>query len=125
MTSSHSTSAKPLCKPAKPHKDFPLFAHACGKWAKKIRAKMHYFGHWDDPQGALAEYLDVKDDLLAGRTPSRTPDAFTVRDAVNHFLTAKQRLVESGELSSRTFSDYRQTAEKVVDHFGKILLNRR
>lgn len=43
-------------KPEKPTPDFPLFAHASGKWAKKIGGKLHYFGRWDDPDGAIAEY---------------------------------------------------------------------
>jgi len=43
-------------KPSKPSPDFPLFAHANGKWAKRIKGKLRYFGTWEDPQGARAEY---------------------------------------------------------------------
>jgi hypothetical protein len=26
-------------------------------WAKKIRGKLHYFGPWDDPDGALGPHM--------------------------------------------------------------------
>jgi integrase len=111
-----SGKAKPD-KPHKPRPDYPLYPHASGKWAKKIRGKTYYFGSWDDPDGALERYLALKDGLLAGRTPS-SGDGLTARDLVNRFLTTKRRLVDSGELEKRTWFDYLKTAERVLSFFG-------
>lgn len=110
--------ARPTNKPGKPQKDFPLFAHNCGQWAKKVRGKVHYFGVWDDPEAALANYLDTKDDLIAGREPVKAR-AVTVRELVNHFLTSKRRLVTTGEVGERTWQFYKAVCEKVLEVFGR------
>ena len=106
--------------PRKPSKDFPLFAHANGQWAKKVLGKLHYFGKWDNPQAAIEEWLRVKDELLAGRKPRpKGGGGLTVRDLCNGFLTAKQQQRDAGELSPRTWNDYHATAEMLIDEFGK------
>jgi integrase len=119
MSEHHPTAPAGPSKPAKPRPDFPLFPHATGRWAKKIRGKLHYFGPWADADGALERYLSQKDDLHAGRKPRQVSEGVTVKDAANAFLNHKQALVDSGELSPRTWEEYRATADLVVKGFGK------
>jgi integrase len=125
MVDSHSTPnpapSKPQ-KPSKPYPDYPLTPHPVGQWCKKIRGKLHYFGPWSDPDGALAKYMEQKDDLHAGRTPRPDPNALTVKNAANAFLNAKQALVDAGELSQRTWVEYRAMAQELVTHMGKTRL---
>ena len=112
-------------KAKKPHKDFPLFPHATRRWAKKIRGKLVYFGSTiNDPNGeaALSRWLEQKDDLIAGRAPRVQGDGLTIRDLCNRFLTEKQDLVNTGELSPRTFRDYKDTCGIIVAAFGKTRL---
>jgi hypothetical protein len=97
-----STKSAPK-KPAKPHPGFPLFAHASGRWAKKVRGKFYYFGPWRDPQGALNRWLEAKDDLLAGRPHKAPSSGLTVRELCNRFLTGKKHLLDSGEILPRTW----------------------
>jgi integrase len=122
MSNSHSTTAvtagKPN-KPAKPYPDFPLFAHAAGVWAKKIRGKLRYFGTWDDHEGALKKYLEQKDALRAGRAPRPDPETLTVKGVANAFLNAKAEARDAGELSPRSWLDYRTIMDMLVDGIGK------
>jgi integrase len=119
MSKSYSTSQSASGKPGKPYPEFPLFAHAAGVWAKKIRGKLHYFGPWDDPDKALANYLAQKDDLHAGRKPKQQSEALTVKDVCNVFLTAKKAMMDGGELSRRTFLGYEDACKEVIAAFGK------
>jgi integrase len=122
MSDSDSTTPAPAGKsqrPAKPYPDFPLFPHATRRWAKKIRGKLHYFGPWDDPDGALAKYLEQKDALHAGRKPREDTAGVTVKELCNRFLNAKRALVDSGELTKRSWQDYKDACDLSVSHFGK------
>jgi integrase len=80
---------------------------------------LHYFGPWDDPDGALTKYLAQKDDLHAGRKPRAELEGLTVKELANLFLNAKQGLVNASELSPRTWTDYRAACDEVVAAFGK------
>ncbi|MCA9450710.1 MAG: hypothetical protein KC931_26545 [Candidatus Omnitrophica bacterium] len=86
-------------KPKKPYLEFPLTPHPRGQWCKKIRGKLHYFGSWSDPQGALKEYLLIQDDLQGDRNPKfpdslRFPDSYPVQDLCNLYLESQKRLVD-------------------------------
>jgi integrase len=125
MSETHSTApADPgkTTRPSKPHPAFPLFPHATGQWAKKIRGKMYYFGVWADPDAALAKYLEQKDALHSGRTPRPDPEAVTVKAVVNAFLNSRRDRMDAGELSVRTWAKYREVADLLVGHLGKSRL---
>ena len=114
----HSRASKGGERPAKPRPDFPLFPHATGRWAKKIKGKMHYFGPWADPDAALARYVEQRDDLYAGRKPRPKGGGLTVKDLVNRFLIAKKARVDAGELAPGTFVDQYKACKRVVSVFG-------
>jgi hypothetical protein len=119
MSDLHSTPATAAGKPNKPYPDFPLFPHAAKQWAKKIRGKLHYFGPWADPDGALARYSEQKDALHAGRTLRPDPETLTVKDAGNAFLNHKKALLDAGKLAPLTWVKDKTAAELVVSAFGK------
>jgi integrase len=119
MSAEHSTTPPAPGKPAKPYPEFPLTAHPAGYWCKKIRGKLHYFGPWADPDGALAKYLEQKDDLHAGKTPRPELATLTVKGVANAFLNAKQEAVDAGELSLRTWRDYRSIMAMLLKGMGK------
>lgn len=121
MSETNSTTPASSGKPAKPYPDFPLFPHATRRWAKKIRGKLHYFGYWEDGwKAALDKYNEQKDALHAGRKPrSDTSAGVTVKAVANDFMLAKKALVQSGELSERTYKDYEQVCRMVIVHMGK------
>lgn len=115
--------AKPKrVKPKKPYPDFPLFAHASGKWAKKVRGRMHYFGSWDDPIGALNEWLAQKDYLIAGTDPKFGEGEHDIGSLVNDFLDSKEQQKSDGDLTQAAFDDYFRVCERLASFFGKSRL---
>ena len=74
---------------------------------------MYYFGPWDKPEAPLQQFVDQRDDLYAGRKPRLESDGLDVRELLNRFLTSKLRQLEIGEITNRTFLDYKATCERI------------
>lgn len=112
-----------VAKPArirKPHRDFPLTPHPAGYWCKKVRGKIHYFGRLDaDPKGeaALQEWLDRKDDLLAGLPPRADRKGILLGSLCFEFMRAKETMLASGEITARTRDEYKATCNRLIDAF--------
>jgi len=119
MSIDNSRSGAPRNKPAKPYPEYPLTPHPAGYWCKKIKGKMYYFGPWDDPDGALAKYLEQKDALHAGRKPREDAGGITVKELANQFLNAKAASRDAGELTPRSWQDYKDACDLLVKQFGK------
>ncbi|HUP81939.1 MAG TPA: hypothetical protein VM260_25530, partial [Pirellula sp.] len=105
-------------KPKKPHKDFPLFPHDSGQWAKKVRGKLYYFG--SDSKAAMEKWLREKDDLLAGRTPrAYDPNALTIKRLCDLFLESREDKIATGEITKCHFDDLKKAAIVLADNFGR------
>ena len=105
----------------------PAAAHPSGRWCKKVRGKIIFFGKIvpDDAgqsaQTALDKWLDEKDDMLAGRISRarRAESGPTLRELVNKFLTAKAALRDAGKLSNHTWQDYHKVSEYLSPRSAK------
>lgn len=106
-----------------PYDDFPLSYHPpSGRLYKKIRGKRFYFGYASDWQAATEKFANEKDDLYAGRTPRATGDGLTVKDLCNQFLTAKTHALDAGEITNRTFLDYKASCDRLIAHWKTRLV---
>jgi integrase len=104
----------------KPYPEFPLTPHPTGRWCKRIRGKLFYFGSIKDGwQAGLERYKAEIDDLMAGRVPAaRNKDGLRLPDLLNRFLHFKRGLVNTGELTIRSWYDYHQTCERLLKVLG-------
>jgi integrase len=129
--STRSPAAKPArpFRPDKPYKGFPLGATSTGFWQKRIAGRLHYFGKWAkrvDGQLVPLPNYGVDEALLAYKAhvngqpvDGKSGAGLTIRDLCNYFLTSKQNLVESGDLATRTFAEYKQTTDILFAQFGR------
>lgn len=105
-------------RPAKPYKDFPLFPHLSGQWSKKIKNKLCYFGPWEDWEAALKRYKREHDDLQLGLVPQRE-EGYTVKNMIDGFLWHQEQRKNSGEITARTFENYRDIGLLMADTLGR------
>jgi integrase len=102
----------------KPPAKFPLFLHQTGQYAKKVRGRMYYFG--TDADKALAKWTHDREYLEKGLpVPAAGVVGCSLRELANKFLDAKKALMSTGELSPRTWRDYYETCERMLETLGK------
>jgi integrase len=118
-TAIHNNIAGTKSKPDKPYPEFPLCPRNNGQWGKKIHGKIYTFGPWANPELALARYLKEKEYLEAGRLPPTRVEGITVKELLNLYHAAKLLKVETGELSARSFTDYKYGMDVVNNAFGR------
>lgn len=126
-----STKPKKPAKPKKPYKS-PLTVHPSGTWCKRIKGRLYHFGRWDRPDGighdaALEKYLKHAASLHAGKgmepeeekEPVEPVPQITMADLANEFLEAKEKLVETGDLSAGTWQEYKSACVRLLEITGR------
>lgn len=104
-------------KPQKPYREYPLFAHQSGVWARKIKGKLHYFGPWDKPDEAKARHDREIHYLQSGEQP---PEAeTTIGSLCAAFLTEKEALKDTGDINEQSYYEYKTVVDAVKGHFGE------
>ncbi len=117
MSKSNSTESPKLVKPERPP-GAVLFWVSTGRWAKKIKGRLHYFGRGTYEE-ALAKYEEQKEQLLSAHAPSDDDGALSVKSLCAKFLTTKKGYRDSGELAPSTFADYALTCKFLCKHLGR------
>jgi len=107
-------------KPEKPYEGFPLYAHASGRWAKKIRGKTFFFGPWSDPDAALERLNREYPYLSQGkRPPEPDADGPTVATVCNEHLEHQDALLLEKQRSVETFNEHLAAAKAMTATLGR------
>src|SRR5262249_41384362 len=120
MSRGNSTNPASPSKPERPDGESTLFWHQSGRWAKKIRGRLCYFGRGTYDE-ALDLYQQQADALHSGREPRdpTNPEHLTVYLLCAKFLTTKTLMVKTGDLAQRSLEDYAATCKLVIKTFGR------
>ncbi len=100
-----------VSRPQKPYKDYPLYPHSSGQWAKTIKGQKVYFGPWEDPDAALGRYMRHVAGMPQRPMEVVQPDSVTLEELIHSWLGSKKLSVEAGELSARTYASYLEHAK--------------
>jgi len=117
---------------------FPIFPHASGCWAKKIKGKLFTFGGWkSDPSGEQAlvefnrqrEYVEKHGRKLPGDLPPVVRDltqeeqervwpGLTVRWLVTGYMHLADNLVDKGDMSHQHRNDMAAICREIKKQIG-------
>ena len=122
-------------KTKRPRWPFPehgkLTAHPRRHWCKWMGGKTHYFGPWRMPdpddefaRAALRRYLAFARAKEESQPVEIPPSDLTLDIAVNHYLTARDKHVEQGNLSVAQFVMYQEAGKLLIENFGREKLVR-
>jgi integrase len=113
-TNSKVTAPKPTAKrPA----DFALTLHkASGQYVRKVKGKTIYLGK--DRDAALAKWEREKDALYSGEVQPQGGD-LTVKEMCCQFLYAQDQRIETGDISRRTWQDYKRQCAWIMEVLGE------
>ncbi len=99
--------------------DFPLTKHPRGYFCKRILGKLHYFGKRNATKyEALRDYEFKRPYLEEGVEPPQA-GGVRVEEALDRFLAAKNKRMQAGELTKRSYEDYRSQCHRIMAVISK------
>ncbi len=98
--------------PTKPRKD--------GRFQKRIRGRLYYFGADGDRKSAIVEYDRVKHDLYAGRKPRVVADgdSLTLKQLANLFTAEQEARQSAGDITAGHLSDIGWAIKRFLKYLG-------
>lgn len=91
-----------------------------GHWGKQIKGKRYFFGK--DYDEAVKKYFKQKEYLESGvAVPGTDRKKTTLRELLNGFLAHRKKRLNAGSLSVRTYNDYVEVCDMIVDCLPKLM----
>ncbi len=92
-----------------------LWFHPTDGYAKKCNGKTWYFGK--DPVAAAEQFAKEWPVIAAGGVPD--VDGITLVDLCEQFITDRDAKLQAGDLSPRSFADYKRTCDSMLAALGR------